>query len=244
GFSPSAELALVSLNSDQEKPITHPLQHISGYTRFSPDGESILIYGDDGQSGRGVFRVHLSTGESARVVADPPHSFVRHADWAGSNSAIFYMFNKGGDIWYKNLENGATKKIATDAASFAVSKEGGSLAILSYDIVKGTAALDILHVNRRNKHRILDLKLPDYISALTWTPGNRELIFSTGRRDSIDQPHVLWRIPSNGGAAANLGIETDYVQDIRVHPDGKRFAVSAFTDTSEIWVMENFLQQQ
>jgi serine/threonine protein kinase len=242
-YSPPAELALLNLNSDQEKPIDHPLQHISGYTRFSPDGESILIYGDDGRSGLGVFRIHLPTGESMQVVADPSHSFVRYADWAGSNSAIFYLFNKGGEIWHKNIENGTAKKITTDAASFAASKDGLWLAILSYDVVKGTAAVDTFDVTKRKKQRILNLKLPDYISALTWSPDDQTVIFSTGRRDSIDQPHVLWKIAARGGPPVKLGIETDYVHDVRIHPDGKRFAISTFTDTSEIWVMENFLQQ-
>jgi hypothetical protein len=39
----------------------------------------------------------------------------------------------------------------------------------------------------------------------------------------------------------DLGISSEYVSDLRVHPDGKQIAISTITDSSEVWVMENFL---
>ena len=83
--------------------------------------------------------------------------------------------------------------------------------------------------------------MPEFVSALTWMRDDKFLLFAKGRRDLIDQPHEIWKINVENGQMQNLGMKSEYVIEIRVHPDNHRVVIATQTDTSEIWVMENFL---
>ncbi|MCI0411319.1 serine/threonine-protein kinase, partial [bacterium] len=81
-FAPPAQLALLSLDSNEEKRFSHGLQMVGLFTRWS-NGDWILIYGKDEQTGAGLYRVNTITGETLKVVDDPPNNWVRAYDWAG-----------------------------------------------------------------------------------------------------------------------------------------------------------------
>jgi hypothetical protein len=85
------------------------------------------------------------------------------------------------------------------------------------------------------------VSMPEYIPTMTWTADGKSLLFAKGRRDLIDDPHEIWKISISEGRVENLGMKSEYVVDIRVHPDNHRIVISTQTDSSEVWVMENFL---
>ena len=51
----------------------------------------------------------------------------------------------------------------------------------------------------------------------------------------------LWRIAIEGGEPQKVGVISQGVHDIVVHPDGNRIALSTRAYKPEIWAMENFL---
>jgi hypothetical protein len=51
----------------------------------------------------------------------------------------------------------------------------------------------------------------------------------------------LWRISSEGGEPVKLPLVADGMENLRIHPDGKRISFNTFTFHRETWVMENLL---
>ena len=78
---------------------------------------------------------------------------------------------------------------------------------------------------------------------LDWTPDGQSIIF-TKRNEKHEGPGWgLWRVSVDGGEPESLGTSTrHYIEEVCVHPDGKRVALSTSTSGGpELWVMENFL---
>ena len=74
----------------------------------------------------------------------------------------------------------------------------------------------------------------DVLTPLSWTPDSRYVLC----RNEAGQ---LWRISVSDGEARKLAIPIKGLQQLRVHPDGKRVAILAQQPGAEIWVLENFL---
>ena len=78
-------------------------------------------------------------------------------------------------------------------------------------------------------------------NALCWTPDGRHIVFVKG--NTKDQNlRSLWRVPVAGGEPENLGLEMDRLRHPVISADGRQIAFTAGGRKSEMWVMENFLQ--
>lgn len=239
-YSPPTVLKILSLQTDEERNFSHELNATNYRLRWSRDGRSILIHGNEEDKGSGLYKIDVETGKASSLIRDPHNNWVRKYSWSSESGSIFYMLNKGGKILLRNFTTGQEKRVYSGAADFDVSADGRWLAVLSVDIHKGITFMKILSAAGGEAREILKLQMPEWIPALAWT-ADGHLIYAEGRRDLIDQPHGLWSVSMHGGKPQELGIVTEYVHDLRVHPDGRRVAVSTVIDTSEVWVMENFL---
>jgi WD40 repeat protein len=148
--------------------------------------------------------------------------------------------NKDGSIIEKEIATGKEKSICDDVADFDLSFDGQYFAAMKTDIYKGISLIEIVPSKGGKAKQVFRLAMPEWISSLAWMPDGETVIFSVGRRDLIDAPHKLWKVSTKGGKPTDLGISSEYVSDFRIHPDGKQIAIWTVTDSSEIWVMENF----
>ncbi len=233
-------MKIITLQSGEIHHVAPDIKSTGGKTRYSADGQSVFFRGNNAQQGPGLYTVDLATGKSS-VVADLSTNWVRQYHASPEDNSVFYLMNKDGSIGRKEIATGKEKKIFDDAADFDLSFDGRWLAVMSTDIYKGVSLLRIIPVEGGQGNPIYKLPMPDWISSLAWMPDGESLIFSQGRRDLIDAPHRLWKISKNDGRPKDLGITSEYVSDLRIHPDGKRIAISTVTDSSEVWKMENFL---
>ncbi len=242
-YSPDSVLKIVSLDTNTETDVSTQVKLSGCLTRWSKDGRSILAYSNDGIDGPGLYKINIETGQSKMVLRFTGSNWASQYDWSSNDTGVFYLLDSGRTIWLRDLATGQDRKIYDDVTNFAVSRDGLWIATTSVDIKKGFTDVSVLQASGGKARKILTLRMPEFLSELTWTPDGREIVFARGRRDFIDQPHNLWSIPVGGGKPKKLGISTGYVQSLSFQPDGRRIAVSTNTDTSEVWVMENFLQQ-
>jgi serine/threonine protein kinase len=236
----TSTLTRVSLQTNQQQDFVLQLTSAVGRTRWSPDGKSILLAGVSNDQPPGLYIAEIETGKARLIVPNLKNNWVRQYYWASDGKAIYYLMNKGGKIVQRDLQTNREQIVCSSAADFALSMDGKWIAAMSVNIQNGKIGLSIAPAGGGIQKEILELKMPDWISAFAWTP-DHHILFLKGRRDRIDDPHHLWRIAAAGGEPTDLKMTTDYAYDIRVHPDGKRIAIWTLIDTSELWVLENFL---
>jgi Tol biopolymer transport system component len=80
------------------------------------------------------------------------------------------------------------------------------------------------------------------IFSIAWTPDGDAVLYSAYSSDDMENRRTgLWRVAVEGGEPEPIGLEMDAMQDLRLHPDGRRLAFAGGTGSVEVWVMENFL---
>ena len=242
-YTPRSILRAVSLQTGQQLDLFQPVRLEVGITRWSRDGRSILGYALEGPNGPGLYRITPETGQSRLILAQLKENFVTQYDWTGDDSGVYYRLDRGRSIRMLNMKTGQDRTIYNDSTNFAVSKDGLWIAVTNMNIHTGITEIRVVPASGGKARTILTLQMPEFIPEMTWTPDGREILFARGRRDLIDQPHTIWSVPVQGGKPQDLSLTTEYVQLLNTHPDGKQIAISTNTDTSEVWVMENFLQQ-
>jgi Tol biopolymer transport system component len=242
-YTPVTVLRIVSMETNQETSLSDKIKFAGGLPRWSHEGRSILTDLSVGSEGAGLYKINMESGESTRVIAHSGTDWISQFYWSADDSAVFYLLDNRRTIWLRDLASKTDKQIYEGATNFTVSRDGLWLAVTSMNIKTGKTDLLILPATGGKARKILTLNMPEFIPDLTWTPDGREILFARGRRDLIDQPHKLWSISIHGGKPKDVGISTEYVHSLSFAPDGRRIAISTSTDTSEVWVMENFLRQ-
>jgi Tol biopolymer transport system component len=131
-----------------------------------------------------------------------------------------------------------------DNNTIALSPDGDRLALLMrakkdervlrvFDLAGGEPA-DLHRFTHKGRH-IIDID---------WSPDGSYIYFSKQKPHPESRHWQLWRVPSGGGEAQNLGLTMPRFIQLSVHPDGKRItfgSASIQEEAGAIWVMENFL---
>jgi hypothetical protein len=81
-------------------------------------------------------------------------------------------------------------------------------------------------------------------SSMPWTPDGRAILLKKGTT-GVD-PSELWLVPISGEPPRKIDLDARRIARgatgmTRLHPDGKQIALVAGHQTSEVWVLENFL---
>lgn len=243
----SKVLAIRSLESNEEREISPALKFFIR-PRWSPDGNSIMVFGYEtfGKSGRrGLYQIDVQTADITSIVTGG----IRMAEWSPDGKSIYYV-HPDSRILRLNLENGQKEELFRVKAvdNFAISPDGERLAFSSEDSVTGAEILKVISTTGDGETReLLRVMEPEKIhlgipEALVWAPDGRYVLFVKGNTSSKEKE--LWRIPSEGGEPEKLGLAMEGMTAPRFHPDGQRIAFSAGNVwRREVWVMENFLPE-
>ena len=96
-------------------------------------------------------------------------------------------------------------------------------------------------------HEVLSLANDSDLVALrtyAWTTDGRQILYGLRHYNASTRrsTYELMRIPAEGGESQKLGLTMQNLNEVRLHPDGQRLALSVTgVSPSELWVMENFL---
>jgi Tol biopolymer transport system component len=76
---------------------------------------------------------------------------------------------------------------------------------------------------------------------LSWTSDGRSVVFLKAVKGKAGQ-WQLWRVAAEGGEPQPIGVfAARQLLGMRLHPDGRRVAITDVKVNLEVWVMENFL---
>jgi len=244
----SSVLCIRSLETGKVRELTPQLKSF-GHLRWSPDGLSILVKGNDEKEKRGFFTIDVQTGDISLVLESKPDTTFRSCSWSPDGKKIFYLYNNWKEkivsIMVFDLENKKEKEILSRPTepimSLTLSPDGQTLAYITQQatILKTIPSLggetSDLHI----------LKSPQGFYSIAWTADGQGILFSKVLSHKMEEQKLeLWRIPAEGGEAQNLGLSMDRLVITSINPDGKHIAYMSGSYSGEVWVMENFLPEE
>jgi Tol biopolymer transport system component len=222
GFAGSGIISILSIDTGQQREVAPQMSGFR-YPFFSPEGQLVVL----GPTGRGLdwFKIDEQTGVASPYVLPPSR----------------WVFSPSSDsIKARNPDTGEEKIVYRAPQpinrNLAVGWRGQRMAFVLGNALMVVRADGVAR-------ELLRLKESERFygsRTIQWTPDGRYILFVKQANEKA--PCELWRIPAEGGQAQNLGVAMEELDELRVHPDGRRLAFMAGKkDAGEVWVMENFL---
>jgi Tol biopolymer transport system component len=224
-------LRIRSLDTQEEREV--PLPFRARRPRWSPDSRYLLV-----SAGSGIFRINAQTGARDRLGPGGYESV-----WSVDGESYFYVTFGSGPcrILKRNTKTQSEYEIARVSSmnpiGMAISPDGKWIAFPSPE---SKTLLKIAPAEGGEARILYAWQNTDRLpNDPAWSPDGKYLVFQYERK--------LWRIPVEGGAPEELGLEMNGVACPVLHPNGRQIAFSglgASGRTPEIWAMENFLPRR
>ncbi len=248
-----ARVIIRSVETGEERefwPRFNEITHLS----WSPDGHELLLTGYDKNRlyYASLYRMDVRTGEITPIVRTSYQAMYRWGIYAPDGKRIFYrrsdLAAKSDRILMRDLQTGQEKELyrvvlPSYLVGLALSPDGRRLAFFEGDQKGQAETLRVMPAEGGEPRKLLSVQKPEWFvrQLLAWTPDARHILF--GKHDSSPLgKHALWRISTEGGEPARVGLAMDALLHLQFHPDGQRVAFTGGVPVVlEIWVLENFL---
>jgi Tol biopolymer transport system component len=251
-------LFIRSLETGEEREYQSELTRAGARTfsqpRWSPDGKSILLFGQDSRVRYGIYHLDLETGMAVNVLRSRENLLVGLP--AGWRNARCFIYPRGdekndrGEICVRDLHTGSEKVIfslspAVNGAAY-VSPDRKWVSITGSYQSGETSLRDlrIISTNSGEVRRHFKFSKGEGPGRIrhAWSADSKYVLYLKTTSDKWE----VWRISVDSGQMLKTGLETPTVIDnLSAHPDGKRLAFehwgSKRESPPEVWVMENFL---
>jgi Tol biopolymer transport system component len=224
---------------------------------WSPDGRSLLLAGDDGDSELGFWTVDVSAGQASPVApvpgADSWQGGWTATGWSRDGRAILYSTMDDGTgrsrLVRRDTGSGEEEELYRDSLvirrPLALSPDGHQVAFVFMDSVdaEGPAGLAALDLGSGTTRRLVtfDDSLSGWELSLQWTPDGKSLLYSRSEQGGDEWRTKVWRVATGGGDPEYLWAfgEDKWGGWFRLSPDGHQIALTTYTQDTEVWVMEN-----
>jgi Tol biopolymer transport system component len=257
-------LCIQSLQTGEEREYQREMTRLGvrwfSRPRWSPDGQSMLLYGRDFRDRYGLYLINIREDKVVRILRQQEEDlFVDNAEGWRDAENFFYAIadkkNNRAQIIQRDIDSGNEKIIYQVSLSkapkgaFSVSRDGQWLSTLDR-LKSGVTVLSVISAatgSVRQQTRLGQQEGPNQVRH-TWSADGK-YIYCTKRIDKeVGFKSELWRIPVDGGQPQKTGLEISGRLDyISAHPDGEHLAYQGGAPMSEspaeVWVMENFLTQ-
>jgi Tol biopolymer transport system component len=224
-----------------ERTISPPLHFYIG-PRWSPDGRTIYVHGTTPTEEFGVLQIDAVTG--AIVSSRLGESFFLAAL---SRDGTTYIAAQDGRIVEHDLTSNRKTSVPLPASAgkplyVALSPDEKWLAFSTNNGPDGRS-LAVVPRQGGQPRVLVRVASPEFVQLEVWTQDGQSLLFGKGRAPNGQTGSVvdLWRVDVASGHSEAIGLSKVGLREVRLHPDGRRFAFTAGWPTREIWVMENFL---
>ncbi len=261
-FVGSQDQALVvrSVTGEAPRVLEAGLERIGMTLGWSPDGRSLLVAGRETPEGpRGVYWIDLDSGEPELVIPEESieRAVNRTFELSRDGKTLFYgvrgeeseeedpLWQEPLSVTARDLESGAESELSVVAGlvNAAVSPDGSTLALLTFDRSDRSTRLSILPTTGGEIRQLHEVQAPLMITANagpTWTPDGEHLLFAIWNAESNQTQ--LWKMASSGGEPVPIeGLpESMSANELRLSPDGRHVSFTSGEGYGEIWKMESF----
>ena len=222
-----------------------------------PDGKAIAVPAFEPGKGESLVRIDVQTGRITNLMPLPTGAGNPRFDFSPDGNTVYYLKpsarpdSNADRVVARDLESGQEGDVIERPGLYrgVVSPDGRRLLICVSE--KGTQILLIMPAAGGEARELLridgDKEVP-FWGAPWWTPDGRYISFLKGVKGEAQIPYEarkwqLWRVAAEGGEPQKLGLTVvgRLLAGPRLHPDGRRLAISSFKPNLEVWVMENFL---
>jgi len=231
---------------------------------WASDGLSLLMPGVDLKGRRGVYRIDTQTGETSSVVLFPTKG--RPLAWSPDGKNLYFRrsVSDGKEIVFvqRDIATGIEKELIRRpflSTGINLSPDGQYIATAGINPSNNSRIMLLIPTAGGEPRELIRVAAGVNGSDLTNFNNGQALMGATWASDSQgfmtrklvrgEKPtDELWWVPLDGSAPRKLDLPPSNVawgSGFSVHPDGHRVAYTinetARPQTSEVWVLENFL---
>lgn len=251
-------LHIHSFKTGKDQKVSCELRRIRN-PRWSPDGQSIVVTGTikgsrpENYQG-GLYQIDVQSGDTKALVEyafGPPFRVgmwgTINCEWSPDGTAIFYITRES--IFKYEIESGKDKEIYSNPnllmnrryyRPLALSPDGERLVFGIRDPQTNEESLWIMPSSGGEPRKFLQLRKPERIRAVAWTPDGDYVLFTKREKKGTG----LWRVSPEMREPQKLWQSEKQWAEFKIHPDGKQIAFNTTNIENEIWVMENFLPKK
>jgi Tol biopolymer transport system component len=240
-----------SAERQSERELNPSIQFLGLRTGWSPDSQSLLLWGTSADGKKGLYRVDVATGHGELILPVDASLAPVNPTFSPDGKTIYYTERESDPKQPKPRRlrsyNVATREYKTiyepaqgDLRTPELSPDGRFLAFRTSTGQTGPILMVIPASGGEPKEvfRISNAAI-NTAYGLAWSADGRYLYYSW-RKDRGGQAD-LWRIPVAGGTPQPMGVNMN-VDGISVHPDGRQIVFHTLPRRqSQVWALENFL---
>jgi Tol biopolymer transport system component len=237
GVRSGRPLAICSVETSGERLVSpaelfRPNSRMLG-PRWSPDGQSLLVFGAGQEGGRGLYTVNVEMGIPT-LITRAHDGRLRHAVWSPDGTSIYAR--SPGKVSRLDLASGQETELYQGTGgmkSIDVSPDGRWLAFY-----RGADSLVVMPSSGGEPREVVYMGEDEVSNVwqpfVRWMPDGEHLLFSMRKSQ-------LWKVHVETGAQQQIGPVIEGLIGAAIHPDGRQIAFTVQQSGSALWVMENFL---
>ncbi|MFH2074575.1 MAG: hypothetical protein ABIJ57_04390 [Pseudomonadota bacterium] len=243
-------IVIRSTSTGEERDLQVGMTRVGLGLRWAPDGNAVVVPGFEPGKGWHLMRVDVQNGQATSLMPLPrtSGSFPRF-DLSPDGRTIFYLNTLGPpnvnrlQILARDVQSARETEVIQMSGlnSVSVSPDGQRLVIGAQE--DQAMVLRVMPATGGEARELVRIGAKDinYRVWPSWTRDSRYVLFAKGPYGRANRNVQVWRVAAEGGEPQRLGLTVQDLWSLRLHPDGRRVAISTWTGSVEIWVLENFL---
>jgi Tol biopolymer transport system component len=224
---------------------------MNGGLRWTPDGKAVVVPASEPGKGEGLILIDVQTGQVTSLMPFPALGGWPRFEFSRDGNTVFYVrppvpsAAEAARLVSHDLQSGHETDIVQKPGLIwgTVSPDGQRVAIntisdkswnLLVEPASGGEFRELVKVD-------IEKEVP-FGGSPSWTSDSRYIVFLKGAKGNYPRQWQVWRVAAEGGEPQRIGqIAARQLVGFRLHPDGRRIALSDIKVDLEVWVMENFL---
>ena len=250
-------IVIHSLQSGKERELSNNLIKYGGLQWF-PDAHSLLVSALRAPKDFrfDYYRIEIETGETSLILQRENGSGTPWPGLSPDGKTIYFTYFDHGEpsnafIFSYQIETQQEKELyrigpgRRERQSIVVSPDGQQLAFVDHEGPWPiSSVVKVIPAGGGQVRELFRIPWPGFIPgnrALEWTSDGHRLLLVKFSSDIGE----LLLIPVEGGESKEIELTEKHLESPGMHPDGKQVVYSARSKSpaTEVWVMENFLQE-